>query len=89
MAVDNEKKKGKDYCASFLLKSPRAVLRPSGLIYNEIIAGVGPQANAASTVRVHYHGTLVDGTRISDPVAVVPGTPITVGQTVFEIREDS
>ncbi|MCF8540264.1 MAG: FHA domain-containing protein, partial [Aurantimicrobium sp.] len=35
------------------------------------------------------NGTLVDGTRISDPVAVVPGTPITVGQTVFEIREDS
>jgi pSer/pThr/pTyr-binding forkhead associated (FHA) protein len=35
------------------------------------------------------NGTLVDGTRISDPVAVVPGTPITVGQTVFDIREDS
>jgi len=74
MAVDNEKKKGKDYCASFLLKSPRAVLRPSGLIYNEIIAGVGPQANAASTVRVHYHGTLVDGTVFDSSVS--RGEPI-------------
>ena len=35
------------------------------------------------------NGTLVDGKRISDPVAVVPGTPLIVGQTVFEIREDS
>ena len=74
MAVDNEKKKGKDYCSSFLLKNPRAVIRPSGLIYNEIIAGVGPQANAASTVRVHYHGTLVDGTVFDSSVS--RGEPI-------------
>jgi pSer/pThr/pTyr-binding forkhead associated (FHA) protein len=35
------------------------------------------------------NGTLVNGERISSPTAVVPGTPITVGQTVFDIREDS
>jgi hypothetical protein len=35
------------------------------------------------------NGTLVDGKRILTPVDVVPGTPISVGQTVFEIREDS
>ena len=35
------------------------------------------------------NGTLVDGKRILTPIDVVPGTPISVGQTVFEIREDS
>jgi len=35
------------------------------------------------------NGTLVNGERISAPAAVVSGVPITVGQTVFEIREDS
>jgi FKBP-type peptidyl-prolyl cis-trans isomerase len=47
LAVDSEKKKGKDFISSFLLKSPRAVVTPSGLVYNEIIAGTGPQPTPA------------------------------------------
>lgn len=35
------------------------------------------------------NGTLVGGERITAPTAIVPHTPITVGQTVFDIREDS
>jgi pSer/pThr/pTyr-binding forkhead associated (FHA) protein len=35
------------------------------------------------------NGTLVDGERITAPTQIVPRTPITVGQTVFDIREDS
>ena len=35
------------------------------------------------------NGTLVNGSRISGPVAVSPGTSITVGQTVFDVRTDS
>jgi len=35
------------------------------------------------------NGTLVNGARISSPVAVVPGTTITVGQTVFDVRAES
>jgi pSer/pThr/pTyr-binding forkhead associated (FHA) protein len=35
------------------------------------------------------NGTLVNGSRISSPVTVVPGTSITVGQTVFDVRADS
>eukprot|EP00605_Chrysophyceae_sp_TOSAG23-4_P000225 GSChrysophyteH1.ASY1.ANO1.262.1 assembled CDS len=35
---------------------------PSGLVYSEIIAGIGAQPTADSTVLVHYHGTLTDGT---------------------------
>ena len=35
------------------------------------------------------NGTLVNGSRISSPVTVVPGTSITVGQTLFDVRADS
>lgn len=60
--LDNEKKKGSEFATKFLLSHPRAVKTPSGLIYNEIIAGIGKQATSTSTVVVHYHGTLPDGT---------------------------
>jgi len=35
---------------------------PSGVIYIPITAGTGASPTAADTVRVHYHGTLRDGT---------------------------
>ena len=35
------------------------------------------------------NGTLVNGSRISSPVTVVPGMTITVGQTVLDVREES
>ena len=60
-AVTVEKKKGEDYMVKYLLGNPRAVKTDSGMIYSEVLAGVGPQPTAASTVTVHYHGTLVDG----------------------------
>jgi FKBP-type peptidyl-prolyl cis-trans isomerase FklB len=53
---------GEEFLTKYLLSNPRAVRTASGLIFDEIIAGVGAQPNAASTVQVHYHGTLVDGT---------------------------
>lgn len=34
----------------------------SGLVIKTLKAGVGPSPTVASTVQVHYHGTLVDGT---------------------------
>jgi FKBP-type peptidyl-prolyl cis-trans isomerase FkpA/FKBP-type peptidyl-prolyl cis-trans isomerase FklB len=61
-AVEAEKEKGKDFASSFLLSHPKAQQTSSGLIYDEILAGVGPKPTAASTVEVHYHGTLTDGT---------------------------
>jgi FKBP-type peptidyl-prolyl cis-trans isomerase FkpA len=39
-----------------------AVRTPSGLVYREITAGTGPSPTARDTVRVHYRGTLIDGT---------------------------
>ena len=40
---------------------PGAVKTASGLIYRETTAGTGPSPTAADTVKVHYRGTLVDG----------------------------
>ena len=35
---------------------------PSGLQYEVITQGVGENAQLSNTVKVHYHGTLIDGT---------------------------
>jgi FKBP-type peptidyl-prolyl cis-trans isomerase FkpA len=59
--VSSEKKKGEDFLVKYLLTNTRAVKTASGMIFNEMLAGTGAQATEASTVLVHYHGTLIDG----------------------------
>lgn len=41
---------------------PGAVVTASGLVYRELASGKGASPAATDTVRVHYRGTLVDGT---------------------------
>ena len=41
---------------------PGAARTASGLVYRELKAGAGPSPKATDTVKVHYRGTLVDGT---------------------------
>ncbi|MCP3142087.1 FKBP-type peptidyl-prolyl cis-trans isomerase [Pyxidicoccus xibeiensis] len=43
-------------------KEPRATKLPSGVIYQETVAGKGRSPKATDTVKVHYEGRLVDGT---------------------------
>jgi FKBP-type peptidyl-prolyl cis-trans isomerase FkpA len=56
-----EKEKGAAYAAK-VAGEPGAQKSPSGLIYVEQKAGDGAQPTAADTVKVHYRGTLLDGT---------------------------
>ncbi|NOK16788.1 FKBP-type peptidyl-prolyl cis-trans isomerase [Corallococcus carmarthensis] len=42
-------------------KEPGANRLPSGVIYRELKAGTGKSPRATDTVKVHYQGTLVDG----------------------------
>jgi FKBP-type peptidyl-prolyl cis-trans isomerase FkpA len=43
-------------------KEPNAQKTESGLIYTELTAGKGDSPKASDTVKVHYRGTLIDGT---------------------------
>lgn len=43
-------------------KKPGVVTTASGLQYEILVAGDGEKPTRASTVRTHYHGTLIDGT---------------------------
>lgn len=57
--------KGKEAGAAFLVANkakPGVKVTPSGLQYEIVRAGTGPKPAAADVVRVHYKGTLLDGT---------------------------
>ena len=61
---------------------PGVVTRPSGLQYKVVTEGNGPIPKANDEVRVHYHGTLLDGTVFDS--SVERGEPIEfrVGQLI-------
>lgn len=43
-------------------KKPGVIELPDGLQYQVVKEGTGPMPTAADTVKVHYNGTLIDGT---------------------------
>ncbi|CAM9395472.1 unnamed protein product, partial [Phaeothamnion confervicola] len=51
-----------------------AVQTPSGLVIHTTKKGQGPSPSLRDTVRVHYHGTLIDGTVFDS--SVERGKPI-------------
>lgn len=59
--TERQKTVSKAYSAKAAAE-PGAIKCDSGLIYREVKAGTGPSPKAADTVKVHYRGTLVDGT---------------------------
>lgn len=54
-----------------------AVVRESGIIYQELTSGAGEQPTATSQVTVDYHGTLADGSTFDS--TRVRGQPATFG----------
>lgn len=55
-------------------KQPNIVVLPSGLMYQVLSAGAGPAPKPEETVKVHYTGTLVNGTVFDS--SVERGTPV-------------
>lgn len=70
------KKEGEDFLAANASK-PGVQTTPSGLQYEVISEGAGPKPSATDTVRVHYHGTLIDGTVFDSSIS--RGLPATFG----------
>ena len=58
-------------------KKPGVVALPSGLQYKIEKEGTGPKPKATDQVKVHYHGTLIDGSVFDS--SVDRGQPITLG----------
>jgi FKBP-type peptidyl-prolyl cis-trans isomerase FkpA len=71
-----EKKAGQEY-AEKAAAEKGAVKKPSGLVYLEIKPGTGESPKATDKVKVHYHGTLVDGTVFDS--SVNRGEPVEFG----------
>ena len=61
------KKSGEEFLASNA-KRPEVKTTESGLQYEILKEGTGAKPNATDTVRVHYHGTLTDGTMFDSSV---------------------
>ena len=60
-AAAGNKTKGKEFLA--LLSKKEGVKKdPSGFYYEILKTGEGPGPKMSETVRLHYHGTLIDGT---------------------------
>lgn len=58
-------------------KKPGVITTPSGLQYQVIKEGTGPKPGPNDQVKVHYHGTLLDGTVFDS--SVQRGEPIVLG----------
>jgi len=59
--ADENLKKGGEFLAENGKKSG-VTTTASGLQYEVLREGTGPRPDSTSTVKVHYHGTLIDGT---------------------------
>ncbi|MGX5819654.1 FKBP-type peptidyl-prolyl cis-trans isomerase [Chitinophaga lutea] len=77
---DEKGKKNKAAGEAFLAKNktkPGVTTLPSGLQYQVLTAGTGPKPSENDRVKVHYHGTLIDGTVFDS--SVERGEPLTIG----------
>lgn len=70
------KQEGEDFLAANATKDG-VIVTESGLQYEVIKMGKGTKPSATDRVRVHYHGTLIDGTVFDS--SVERGEPITFG----------
>jgi len=74
--TEREKARGRDYLER-ASGQPGAVKTDSGMVFRELVAGNGKNPKASSTVKVHYRGTLIDGTQFDS--SYDRGEPIEFG----------
>ena len=54
----------------------------SGLVYQEVVAGTGPNPTVQDSITVHYHGTLEDGTVFDSSVERDEPIKFALGQVI-------
>lgn len=74
--AESEKKAGKAF-ADKLAAQKGATRTKSGLVFNDLKKGTGASPAATDSVKVHYKGTLIDGTVFDS--SIERGEPITFG----------
>lgn len=74
-AASKNQKAGQDFLAANA-KKPGVQATPSGLQYQVITQGTGPKPKETDMVRVHYTGTLLDGTKFDS--SLDRGEPATI-----------
>ncbi|MFT4203045.1 MAG: FKBP-type peptidyl-prolyl cis-trans isomerase [Chitinophagaceae bacterium] len=75
------KKEGTDFLAKNKLKDSVVTL-PDGLEYKILKAGTGPKPTASDKVKVHYVGTLLDGTEFDNSIKRGEPLDIEVGGVI-------
>jgi len=67
IAAEAEKKKSAEFLAKAAQK-PGVKTTESGLIFEDLTVGTGPSPKPTDNVKVHYTGTLIDGTKFDSSV---------------------
>ena len=75
VVLEEEKEKGRAYLGQAAVEDG-AIKLASGLVYRELVVGTGPQPQATDKVKVHYHGTFIDG-KVFDS-SVERGEPVSL-----------
>jgi FKBP-type peptidyl-prolyl cis-trans isomerase FkpA len=73
-AAEDEKKSSQGFLEKAAV-AKGAIKTASGLVYSEITPGTGDQPKSTDKVKVHYQGTLIDGTVFDS--SVQRGQPVT------------
>jgi FKBP-type peptidyl-prolyl cis-trans isomerase FklB len=79
--ADKNLKDGEDFLAANAKKEGVKTL-PSGLQYKVIKSGTGKSPKATDIVKVHYHGTLIDGTVFDSSVERKEPVTFSVNQVI-------